>query len=236
MQERIARAQPSALPPWTREVRVRAAAFVALALACSLLLPAVPMVGGVFLVVAVALHAWSADLRPFVQPLLRVPVAKASVRHGRLLLLAGAGALLVASGAAGASMRGHLRAEREQREGRREAGEKGALDLMERVQGSLAAGDVDGAELALLDAGTLVDADSEWRAEVDELLERVRRSGDRKAILDLLVRLPRAEFESFEQGGSVPQALDFGDRALNRRALGLAFDQLAEARRLRARR
>jgi hypothetical protein len=84
-----------------------------------------------------------------------------------------------------------------------------------------------------LSAAEIDDVDSERKEEIDDLLERARRSGDAEAILDLLVRLPSAEFEGLELGTSVPKALDFGERALNRRALGLALQQLGEARRRR---
>ena len=74
------------------------------------------------------------------------------------------------------------------------------------------------------------------RDEVDGLLERVRRSGDRQAILAILARLPREEFEAFQSGASVPQALEFGERALTFRAVEIARAQLEEAQQLRARR
>lgn len=227
---------PSSPESWTRHPAARLAGIVALTLLGAVVLPVVPIVLGVFLIGAVALHAWSPDLRPIVQPLLRVPVAGAGKRHARLLVAASVGVLLVLSGSVGATMRGRLRSEWEQREGELVAAEATAIEILARARHKLSAGDVEGAELELMEADAIVAIDSERQAEVSDLLERVLRSGDADAILDILTGLSPAEFEALQHGGSVPAALQFPERALTYRAVDLALALLDEARHRRARR
>lgn len=236
MEEQPTGTQPPPKAARMRRAGLQAAAAVAFILLCSLFFPAVPIILGVLLLVAAALHAWSADLRPYVQLLLRVPVARASKRHARLLLAAGAGLILMLCGAVGATTRGHLRTEREQRVKAREAGEQVVIELLERARDHLATGNIVGAELALTEADEIVDAGPEKQAEVDELLERVRRSGDSRAIRDILIQLPQEEFEAFEQGASVPKALEFPEQTLTIQAVDLALAELARAQQARARR
>jgi hypothetical protein len=207
---------------------------VAAALAASVIVPAIPILVGALAIVAAGVHAWSADLRPFVQLLLRVPVTSPQRRHARLALVAGAGVLLIAVGAVGATVRGQVRSRWEQREGLRASAEESVADRLERVRVHLASGDVESAELVLLDADTIAGLDAERREEVAALLERVQRSGDAAAILDVLTNLTQREFDAFERGGPVPTALEFPERALTAQAVHLALDQIDEAQRVRA--
>lgn len=234
MHEQLTQTLPTPGTWGTRPLVLRIAVIIGLTLLCSVLLPAVSIVLGVCLVFAVALHAWSPELRPYVDRLLRVPVARASTRHKRLTLAAGAGALLILSGAVGATVRGRLRSEWEQAGRQREVAEENVAELLTRARDFLDVGNVDGAELVLLDADAVIATGSGQRAEVDDLLERVRRSGDSEAILDILTRLPQDEFESFKAGESVPEALEFPERALTSRAVELALAQLDEAQQARA--
>ena len=96
-------------------------------------------------------------------------------------------------------------------------------------------GNVGVAELVLRDANATGIMDTAIRQEVEDLLERVRRSGDPDVILDLLTHLPQEEFEALEEGVAVPQVLQFQDRALTRRAVQLALAQIEDAKRMRAR-
>lgn len=203
-------------------------------LLCSALLPGVPILIGMLLLLAVALHVWTPELQPYLQPILRVPVAAAARRRARLALVGGVGALLVVSGAVGATARGHLRSRWDQDERRRETAEQDAQRLMARVQEHLAGGDVLSAELALMDAERIADMEPERRAEFDALLERVRRSGDAPAILALLVALPQEAFEAFESSRRVPPQFEYPERALTMRVVAIALEQLPEARRRRA--
>lgn len=218
----------------SRDLWIRTGTTVGLVLLCSCFVPAVPIFLGVLMIAALVLHAASRELRPFVDRVLRMPVARASTRHARLTLVGGAGVLLIISGAIGATTRGHLRSAWEQREGRREFVGQGVREHMQRANDLLAVGDVEGAELALLDAEAIADSDSERREEINALLERVHRSGDTDAILDVLTKLPQKEFETFQAGTSIPKDLEFGERALTRRAVELAVTQIEAARRLRA--
>lgn len=202
-------------------------------LAC-VVLPAAPILVGALLVAAAALHALLPEMRPYVQPLLRVPVGRASKRHGRLLLAAGVGVLLLVCGSMGATLRGHLRSRWEQNEQQRLATEANLSDLLDRARNRLVAWDIDGAQLALLDAGAIPADDSELREELDALSDRLHRSGDRDAILGVLTRLPQSDFEAFASGAAVPAELEFPERVLAARAVNLALEQLDEARRMRA--
>jgi hypothetical protein len=234
MQEHLATARQEPLTSgWPLVLRPRVI-FAALALLCSVVFPALPIFFGALLICAVGLHAFSPDVRPYVQLLLRVPTATGFRARARLLLLAGAGVLLVVCGSAAANLRGHLRGRWAHGERRREAAEESVTGVLSRARALISAGNVEGAELVLMDADAIPDVDAGRQREVDELLERVRRSRDSRAILDILVRLPQAEFDALEKGGAVPAALDLGERALTYRAVEIALQQLEEARRLRA--
>jgi len=220
----------------TNGIGVRAGVAAGLVLLCSAFLPALAIFLGVLLILAVALHAWAPDLRPYVQSLLRMPVVSPSMRRARLTLLAGAGVLLVASGAAGATIRGQMVSQWEQRERRIEVAEEGVGELLERARSLIAAGEVESAEFLLLDADAAAAVDGVKQDEVDDLLDRVHRSGNSQAILELLTDLSQKEFQAFEQGASVPAALEFGEPALTARAVELALAQLERARQIRANR
>jgi hypothetical protein len=219
------------LSSWAAVGRKGQACLIALVLLGSLFLPVVPIVVGVFLVAAVVVHVSLPELQPYVQPVLRVPVERTERRVRRLLLFAGGGLLLVVVGASGAKIRGHVLGTWTERGRQQEFAEQSESELLDRARARLAAGDVAGAELVLIDAEGI---DGGKADEVDELLERIRRSDDAKAILDVLVRLSRKDFDALEKGEAVPEDLDLGERALTYRAVELASEQMDEARRLRA--
>lgn len=204
-----------------------------LTLLCSGLFPGVPILVGMLLMLAVALHTWTPDLQPWLQPILRVPVAAAATRRARLVTIAALGGLLVFTGAVGATTRGHLRSRWEQGGRRRDVAEQEAARLMQRVQDHLAGGDVPSAELALMEADRIHDLPPELREEFTELLGRVRSAGDAQAILAALVGLPQEAFEAFETSQRLPPQLDYPERALTMRAVAIALEQLPEARRRR---
>lgn len=234
MLKELAKTRLSPETPGTRRVAIRRASIVAGALVGCVLLPVVAIFLGVFLIAAAALHAWSFSLRPYLQPILRVPVARPHQRRTRLLVAGGAGALLVLCGSVGATIRGQLRSQWEQRATRLEDGDKRVGEILDRARFQLSAGNIEGAELELLNADGIV-MDDARRAEVDELLQRVRLARDPKAILAVLTQLPREEFEAFEKGESVPEALVFPERALTLRAVNIALGQIDEARKARGR-
>jgi hypothetical protein len=213
---------------------VRIVAAVVGTLLLSGLLPGLPILIGMLLLVAVALHVWTPDLQPYLQPILRVPVAAAATRRARLALIAVVGGLLVVSGAVGATTRGHLRSRWEQDERRRETAEQDAARLLARVHDHLAGGDVLSAELALMDAARITDLEPARHEEFELLLERVRRSGDGPAILAVLVGLPQEAFADFEASQRLPPQFEYPERALTMRAVAIALEQLPEARRRRA--
>jgi len=213
---------------------VKIGAAVVATLLCSGLLPGLPILIGMLLILAVALHTWTPDLQPWLQPILRVPVAAAATRRARLVLIAVVGGLLVVSGAVGATTRGHLRSRWEQDGRRREVAEQDATRLMARVEDYLAGGDVLSAELALMEADRITDLDPARRAEFTAMLERVRSSGDAAAILAVLVGLPQEAFAGFETSQRVPPQFEYPERALTMRAVAIALEQLPEARKRRA--
>ena len=217
-----------------RRVGPWVAAGVALAGIGVVLLPAIPIVLGVLLVVAVAVHAWWPDVRPYAATILRVPVARPGRQYAHLALVAGAGVLLVAAGAAGATLRGRISSEWAQRSRQTEATAARVDGILARARQRIGSGDVPGAELALFEVDTIDDIDARRRDEVDELRGRVQRSGDARAILDILVALSADDFAALEDGTAVPEAFELGERALTYRAVSLALDQLDTARRERA--
>ena len=109
--------------------------------------------------------------------------------------------------------------------------EANATDVPERAAERLAAGDVDGAEFLLLESRLLGTNEA-----VDDLLGRIRRASNSQAILATLTELSREEFEALAEGTSVPEVLQFPERALTARAVETALAQLDKARALRARR
>jgi len=211
----------------------RLVVFAAVALLGFLILPLIPILAGVLLVITVALCAWSPELQPYLEPLLRIPVAEPAKRRARLLLAAGVGVLLVVAGSTGATLRGTWRSKWQQHKERIVSAEDDVAALVERAREHLAAGDLGSAEIALLDAA-LVATDSDTQEEVEDLLMRVRRSGDSQVILDILTGLSPAELEALEEGSAVPDALDFGEQALTYRAVEIALAHLGEAQRMRA--
>jgi len=219
----------------TRARRTLIAGAVLAGAASCLLLPAVPILIGVLTIAAAGLHAWSADLRPLVQPLLRVPVAGAARRHGHLAVIATAGVLLVASGFGGALLRGQLRGRWAEEERRQASIDEDVGALLDRARMHLAAGQIDDAELALLDAQTVGSDQSAHAEDVEETLRRVRIAKNPKAALGALLNLSNSEFSAFERGTAVPEALSFPERSLTARAVHNATQQLDEARSRRAR-
>lgn len=174
--ERSDEAQPSKPSSEIRILGLRIATAVAVAGLCSVFVPVVPFFVGAFLLVAASVHLGAPALHPFLDPLLRVPVGAPAKRRARVLLVAGAGVLLLSSGAVGAGIHGRLHGEEEQRRRVREQAEQQIDDLLERAENDLSAGDVGRAELELLDAEALLDGDSSRAGDVHELLDRVRRA------------------------------------------------------------
>jgi hypothetical protein len=223
----------SVLASGTRRAGLRWVGVAGLAALCCFVLPVVPFFVGGSLVVGVLVHAFSPTARPFVEPLLRLPIAAPARRRRQLLLEAGAGVLLVLGASTGAGLNGRVRGELEQRGRMNALAEQQVEGLLERAREHLDEGRFGEAELVLLNAVEVRGVDPDRRAEVDELLDRVRRSGDPEAILAILVDLSPAEFDAFERGESVPHALGFGHRGLDWQAARLARTQLDEARRAR---
>ncbi len=197
-------------------------------------LPWIPILLGVLLLAAVGGHFASPDVRRFVQPLLGMPVAGPGRRGVQLFLAASLGVLLLASGSMGASIRGQLRGSWQRRELLRAADEEQRVLVWDRVEEHLATGNVESARFALLEAEKL-DLDPELRSQLADLLERLRLCNEPATILDLLLHLSEEDFDAVRTGAYVPQALEFGEPALTRRAVGLALAQFDEAERLRAR-
>ena len=210
-----------------RKVR-RVAVGVALALgAGAMLVPALLLVAGVFLVIATGIHAGSPALRPYADLILRVPVARPRRRHAHLAVAAGAGALLIVAGAGGATLRGRFMSEYAQEERSQEVAAANVDELLALARQRLADGNPGGAEFLLMNAEGV---DTERQGEVDELLGRMRRSSDSALILGILLELDAEDFAAMENGSAVPDALDFGEHALTYQAVELALMQLDEAR------
>lgn len=201
-----------------------------------LLLPAVPMLLGMLLLVAVVLQAVLPDLLPLTHRLLQVPIGQRGMLRTRLAIVASVGVILVAVGAVSANFRGQLRMRWEQRVQRQEMAEKGVNGLLEQARDLVARGDVDGAQFVLLEAEKIEGLDSWMREDLDELLGRIHRSGDAPAILQILLKLDDAEFEALAAGREVPGALEFPESSLTQRAVSIALAQVEDARRARARR
>lgn len=200
-----------------------------------LLLPAVPILLGVLVLVAVALQAALPDLSPVTHQLLRVPIGQRGLLRTRLAIVASAGVILVTVGAVGASVRGKLHTRWQLRAQRQELAEKGVSGLLEQARALVAKGDFGGAELVLLDAGRIEGLDSWMREDVDALQGRIHRSGDAPAILQVLIGLDDDAFEALAAGREVPEALEFPESSLTMRALSVAMTQIEDARRARGR-
>jgi hypothetical protein len=203
------------------------------ALASALVWPLLPILAGTALLVLIGLHLGVPGLRAALQPILRAPVGSASARLAHLVLLVSAAVLLLGVGAVSSTTRGHVRSRWEQEQRAREAAQRGAQGVLERAREHLDRGEVHLAELVLMEVDGLGSVDASLRAEIEALLERVRASGDARAVLQILVGLPREEFEAFAAGRSLPAALEHPERALSMRAAQTARSQLEQARRLR---
>lgn len=176
MQQRIGARRPPFAPGFPR-LGARHAVLVGLALLCSVVLPVIPIFVGVFLVLGVGLHVGLPELRPYLDTLLRVPVGRPATRRTRLVVEASAGVLLVLIGSASATFRGQLRSEWRQDQEQRAHVDEQVSGLLARARSQLSSGAVGAAELTLLEADAIIGIDAESRAQVDDLLERVRRSG-----------------------------------------------------------
>jgi len=213
-----------------------AAGVVALVVAASLALPVAVVFLGILLVALVALDSGIKGVVPGLRSLFRVPVAPASKRRARLMLAGGVGVLLIACGATGAKFGGQMKTKWKLRQSQRLAAEEQVNEHLERARKHIAKGELELAELTLMDVDRITTIDPERRLEIDELLQRVRHATDRDEILAILLRLPPGEFEAFTRGDSVPEALEFPERALTYRAVELARAQVEQAKTARAHR
>lgn len=204
------------------------------ALASALVWPLLPILAGTALIVLIGLHLGVPGLRGALQPILRPPVGSATARMAHLVLVGSVAVLLLGVGAVSATTRGHVRSRWEQEQRARAAAERGAQGVLERAREHLDRGEVQLAELVLMEVDGLGAVDEDLRAEIEALLERVRASGDSRVVLQILVGLPPQEFEAFAAGREVPTALEHPERALTMRAISTAKGQLEQARRLRA--
>ena len=205
----------------------------AVVLTLGLLAPIVPILVGTLAVVAAGLFAWVPELRSYLQPLVRVPVASRGTRRAWLAAYAIAGAFLVVVGSFGATTRSQVKSGWEAERRRQESAEADAQRMLDRAQDELRQGSVGHAELTLMDALELQHTPPQLRAEIEALYERVHRSGDAEYVLEVLISLTSAEFEAFAASQTVPAALEFPERVLTLRAVAIASDQLARARSLR---
>ncbi len=203
---------------------------VAAVVVASLVVPVVVLFLGVLLVALVGIDAGVPGLVPGLRSLFRVPVLPVSKRRARLALAAGTGVLLMACGAAGAKVSSRVLGQWELRQGQRQTAETLASAQLEQAREHLREGDVELAELVLLDAEKRAGGDPEVQREMQELLERIERSRDRGAILDVLVGLPDREFEALAAGTGVPEALRFEERVLTQTAVKHALVQMGDAR------
>lgn len=221
-----------------REVSWRArgpwiAGALAAMLASSLVWPLLPILAGTALLVVLGLYLGAPDLRGPLQAVLRPPVGSATARMAHLAMLASVAVLLLGVGAVSSTTRGHVRSRWEQDQRARAAAQRGAQGVLDRAREHLDRGEVHLAELVLMEADALGDIDATLRAEIDALLVRVRATGDGRAVLEILLGLPEAEFQAFAAGRGVPPALEHPERALTMRAVQTAKSQLEQARRQR---
>jgi hypothetical protein len=174
-------------------------------------------------------------MRTILQPVVRVPVASRSTRHAWLVAYALGGAFLVVVGSFGATTRSAVKSEWEAGRRRLQTAEADARRMLGRAHEELERGSVGHAELTLMEAREIEDAPAELAQEIEELFVRVNRSGDSERVLEVLVGLPQAEFEAFAKSQTVPAALEFPERVLTLRAVGIGLEQLERARALRER-
>lgn len=204
-------------------------------LAIGILAPVVPILVGTLAALAAGLYAWVPELRTLLQPVVRVPVAARATRHAWLATYAIAGIFLVVVGSFGATTRSQVKSEWEAERRRTESAAADAKRMYERALEELQRGQVGGAELTLMEARELEHAPRELANQIEELYDRVHRSGNAEHVLEVLVALPPAEFDAFAGSDTVPAALEFPERVLTLRAVGLGRGQLERARSLRER-
>ena len=213
----------------------RVAGVALVVLAVGVLAPLVPILVGTLAVIAVALYGWVPDSRTWLQPVVRVPVAGRGTRHAWLAAYGIGGAFLVVVGSVGATTRSHVKSEWQAERRRLEVAEADASRMLQRAHDELEVGSVGQAELTLMAARELQDAPHALRQEIESLYERVHRSGDAEHVLEVLVGLPPQEFQAFATSHTVPESLDFPERVLTLRAVGIGIDRLEQARQLRER-
>ena len=217
----------------SRPGMTRLVGLVALASFVVVLLPIVPIALGLLLIVATTLHWQCPTLRPYLDSILLVPVAVPAKRRTHLTYLAVAGSLLIVVGAAGATATRSWRGEWKQRAKQRASTDTSVITLIERAQDRLAAGNIEGAELTLLDARAMSSLEP-WRTgDIEELLRSIRYARDEEMIFDTLLRLSNEELEGLRAGTLVPEALDLGEPALTGCAVRTALELLEEVDRAR---
>jgi hypothetical protein len=190
--------------------------------------PLVLFITGVLLLGMVAIRSWIPELRFYLDPVLRIPVASPKTRYSRLALLSGSGVTLVVLGAVSAMVGGAWRQAADQREAQLSTVVESADRLLEHARNYIAANSVPAAEIALLNAQAIPGLGPAKREEVNELMGRVQRSGSGNAIRAILARLSEKDLHALETGSYLPKALDFGEPALTRRAVALAIGLLSE--------
>ena len=97
------------VPPWMHRTWAKVSGVVLGLVLLGLLAPVLPLFLGVFLVIAVALHAGVPDMRPYLDTVLRIPVERPARRRQRLLITGAAGLVLILTGTLGAMARSNLR-------------------------------------------------------------------------------------------------------------------------------
>jgi hypothetical protein len=233
MREPIDEPGPSMAPSAGRRGAKLLGGAVVLVLAASAFLPLFVVFLGVVLVALVSLDAAIPGVVPGLRTLFRVPLVPAHARRARLIFAGCMGVVLVGCGTLGAKLSGQLRTEWRLRQSQHEIADQQLAEYLERARAHLEAGEVELAELTLMDAQRVSPIAPGRQRELDELLERIRRSGDPDAIRAILQRLPPDELDAFERGESVPEALEFPERALTYRAVQLARAQTVKARETR---
>jgi hypothetical protein len=233
MQESIEEPDPIATPSAGGRGMKLLGGAVVLVLAASAFFPLFVVFVGVVLVALVALDSAIPHVIPGLRTLFRVPLVPASARRARLIFAGSLGVVLVAIGALGAKMSGEVRTEWKLRQSQHRIADEQLDEHLARARSHLDAGEVELAELTLMDAQRISPVDARRQRELDGLLERIRRSGDADTIRAILQQLPPDELDAFERGESVPEALEFPERALTYRAVQLARAQTEQARETR---
>jgi hypothetical protein len=230
MQESIEEPDPPTTPSAGGRIAKLLGGAVVLVLAASAFFPLFVVFVGVVLVALVALDAAIPHVIPGLRTLFRVPLVPASARRARLVFAGSLGVVLVAIGALGAKVSGEVRTEWKLRQSQHRIADEQLDEHLERARAHLDAGEVELAELTLMDAQRISPVDARRQRALDEMLERIRRSGDADAIRAILQQLPPDELEAFARGERVPSALEFPERALTFRAVQLARAQTEQAR------